>query len=515
LSFAANGTLRGRRRGRRPPGDPHRLRSGALGVGLSVAGGVLGYAAVHKFGFAVLFVPVGLVVTLLIVLRPRLAVALPVVYAVLFEAQAGNALVFVTDDIHDPLPGHASIQELLILLAIAAVLLDALRHNRMPVGPAPFGPALALIVVGEIVGSVVGRDMGSSLNHITEELRGISLLLVLPWLVVNVTRDTGVLRRAICLVAALTVFKAGAGLVGVALGQGYTLDGGVISYYEATTNWLCMTYLMGMIAAFVAGIDTPRWARWGTLLVAASLLLSFRRSFWLATLATLPLVLVVFSGRGSRRMLIPALAVIAGLVWAMLAVGVVTEFQGPIAQRVNSLSPSRLVANAEDRYRIDERHNVLAAIGDHPLTGLGLAVPWKERYPLGVEHPGGQEYSHVAALWWWMKLGVIGLIAYLVLFGSAIVVGFTVFRRHPDPSARVAGAALAAGFLGLAVAETTATFTGVDPRATVVFGAAIGLLAAAHKTSSLPEASLPEFRNKPLHSVESRPAPAGRPDTMA
>jgi len=41
-----------------------------------------------------------------------------------------------------------------------------------------------------------------------------------------------------------------------------------------------------------------------------------------------------------------------------------------------SLNPSKLEASAEDRYRLDERANVLAEIRAHPIEGLGVTIPW-------------------------------------------------------------------------------------------------------------------------------------------
>ena len=69
--------------------------------------------------------------------------------------------------------------------------------------------------------------------------------------------------------------------------------------------------------------------------------------------------------------------------------------------------------NAQDRYRLDELRNVTAEIRKEPITGLGLGGQWAAIHPLGIEHENGRGYTHVVALWWWMKLGILGLIAYL------------------------------------------------------------------------------------------------------
>ena len=43
-------------------------------------------------------------------------------------------------------------------------------------------------------------------------------------------------------------------------------------------------------------------------------------------------------------------------------------------------------------------------------AGLGLGVPWTPRYPLTESYAGATGYTHVVVLWWWLKLGLPGLV---------------------------------------------------------------------------------------------------------
>ncbi|HTA13700.1 MAG TPA: O-antigen ligase family protein [Solirubrobacteraceae bacterium] len=463
-------------------------RSQALWVAVAAVLIALLALLARRYGLVALAIPPLLAAVVLIATRPALAVAMPIVYAIVVEQSTPNVLGFYDSQIHDPLPGHLTPIELMTLLAVLAVVLDALRRERMPLGPRHFGLPLALIAAACLVGCVVGRADGGSWKTISEQLRLVAPLLVMPWLVVNVIRDTAALRRALGWLAALIVFKAFGGILGVLTGAGEQLGGTfgntVISYYEATTNWLSLGYLLALVAAFASGIRTPRWTRWGGVIVLLSLILSYRRSFWLAAIASAPAVFVVCSGRTQRRLILPALAILAGALWISISSGLLAETQGPLAKRVQSLSPSSLQANVEDRYRLDERHNVLADLDEAPLTGLGFGVPWTQRYPLGVQYEGGQQYVHMAVLWWWMKMGLLGLIAYLALLACIVWQGIRVWRAHGDPTVRLGAIAIAGATLGLAVAEATASFTGVDPRLTPLAGALVGLLAAARLEGS-------------------------------
>src|SRR5690606_7844454 len=113
-----------------------------------------------------------------------------------------------------------------------------------------------------------------------------------------------------------------------------------------------------------------------------------------------------------RRAVLPIVAVLAGGAWLLGSVTVQSDT--PLAERVRSLSPTQVVTKPADRYRLDERANVIAEIRRAPLTGRGIKVPWRttERM-LPVEVSPAHEYVHFASLWWWLHMGLLGLIAYI------------------------------------------------------------------------------------------------------
>ncbi len=149
-------------------------------------------------------------------------------------------------------------------------------------------------------------------------------------------------------------------------------------------------------------------------------------------------------------------------------------------KRVTSLNPTSLSENAEDRYRIDERRNVLANLETEPITGLGIAIPWVATKPLSLEHLGGREYTHMVLLWYWMKLGLLGLLAYLSVMLITMWMALRVWMKHPLAVVRASGLAMLGAVMGLVLAELTASFTGVDYRFSIVFPVILGLLAVAY-----------------------------------
>jgi O-antigen ligase len=196
-------------------------------------------------------------------------------------------------------------------------------------------------------------------------------------------------------------------------------------------------------------------------------------------------------------MLVPTALLVAG---AILLLGSVNfQSQLPIVKRATSLSPTDLQSNIEDRYRLDERANVLAEIKRDPISGIGVAVPWKATVrTLSTEHEEGRQYVHFAALYFWLKLGILGLLAYIGMIAASMVLAWRAWRLSREPLLRAFALASLCAVAGLIVIDTTASFTGVDPRFTVIFAAQIGLLAQIVRTS----------RGQPEDPLDATPAPA-------
>jgi hypothetical protein len=193
------------------------------------------------------------------------------------------------------------------------------------------------------------------------------------------------------------------------------------------------------------------------------------------------LVLLVATGRRGRALLIPGGALLAVALYLGFTAVSASQSQSPLIQRAQSFAPSRLQVRAEDRYRLDEQRNVVAELSRHPLTGIGIGVPWTVRHPLALTFPNGRYYTHVVAFWYWLKLGLAGVVAYVLLVVAAVHAGLGLWRRAGSSLDRALGLGAAATMLGLAVAETTGSFTGVDSRTTIVVAIMLGALAALRR----------------------------------
>jgi hypothetical protein len=453
-----------------------------VGAAVAFTGALLSVALVHAAasgGSLVMLAPAALAATAVLIARPRQLLLLVFVPVVLLEG--GDPLF---PQLAEPLYSSAlkglTVIDVLILVLLIGTALDAYRRDQSIAGAGLLTWPLALLAAATLAGALTGYARGASFKALYEPIITLGHLILLPIVVVNLARGRAILGRAIALVAALAAAKAMLGLLIVVSGRQEAIQGAAVSYLEPTANWLVMLFLFGVLSCALRRVRLPLWV-WGAVpLALADFVLSYRRSFWIGAVIGIAIVVLLGSGRRGRRVVIPSvavLAVVATVVLSHLGSGEVAS--SPVLKRVTSLNPASLTANAEDRYRIDERRNVLANLSSEPITGLGIAIPWTASSSLSLEHSGGREYVHFALLWYWLKLGLFGLLAYIALALVTLWTAIYVWRRHPLALVRAAALALLGALMGLLVVEATASFAGVDYRFSIVYPVILGLLAIA------------------------------------
>ena len=457
---------------------------------------LLSFLGARKLGTAGVLLPVVIFAGAAVLSRPLAAVGLLLVLTILCEGPTFGVLSSLTSRLYEPIYHDLSVLDAFAVLAALGVGVDLLRSRRPLWIPRSLALALALLALAMAAGVVVGHGAGASLRFALFSEHVLAYLLVLPLAVANLDVDRARIERLLRLVMGLAIFKALLGLVEVAGHLGPAIEGtATLSYYEPAANWLITIALLMVVAQLVGRSRPPLWMLLGGVLLLACLVLSYRRSFWIG--ASLGVVLVVMLGvsASGRRLLVPAVLALAAAI--LLLSSVKLQSQLPLVKRLTSLSPSRLEANLEDRYRLDERANVWGNIEANPITGLGVTIPWKATVqPLAIEHEeGGRQYVHFAALWFWLKLGILGVIAYAAVMLAAAATAWQAWRASSEPLLRAFSLASLCGLAGMVAMDTTASFTGVDARTTVLVGAQLGLLALlarlpAQEASSAASASI-------------------------
>jgi O-antigen ligase len=382
--------------------------------------------------------------------------------------------------------GPPSINEVVMATATVGVLFDLGIRHRLPVLPEPFTFPLALLGLAFVAGTVNGHFQGGALSEALWVIRPIGYLVLVSFLVVNLLGDRRRVRLFALGAALLAVFKGFEGLVFWILGMGRPLEEGgafigtVLTYYEPTANFVMLLFVLAGASALLMRVPLPLWIKLTSPVVLAALVLSFRRNFWIALVLALVLTIMLTSGIRGRRLVFPTMIALVASIWIAVAAGGATYLKGPLVERAQTLAPTKLDARKQDVYRLQEVKNVLFEIKSHPITGLGLGVPWSAvKNPMPEEHEGGRYYTHVVLLHYWLKFGLLGVAAYLWLMAVAILTSVRLWRFADDVWLQVAGLATATGLVGLMVAETTGSFTGVDYRFSVIIGALIGWLSAA------------------------------------
>ena len=460
---------------------------GLLALVAGTIAALLIYVSMKKLGsVGALFVPLGIPLLLLLIVNPLWMTAGVVGLVVFLEGPQFGLFSFGS-----VLYAHATVLNVLAALIVISVAIDLVRKRRRPHVPSVLALPLGTLLLAMAVGVITGHSYGISYSKGIHSENLLMYLLLVPIAVANLDLDRKQLRQLLLALIALGVLKAILGLVEVAGHLGVPIEGqSTLTYYEPTANWLMMIAILTVVAALVARFRPPLWMLASLPLLIAALLLSYRRSFWIGSVLGLLLVITLGLSPTTRRLLVPSVVFVAIAVWLLGSVHFQSgsQSQSPILHRVESLVPSKLTTNVEDRYRLDERANVLAEISANPITGLGMQVPWSaSARPLPVEHEAaGRLYVHFAALWYWLKLGILGLMAYVGLLVGAAVLSWRIWRQSSDPLVRAFGLASLCSMAGLAVVETTGSFTGVDARFTILFAAIVGLLALLTLTQLLP-----------------------------
>jgi O-antigen/teichoic acid export membrane protein len=165
-------------------------------------------------------------------------------------------------------------------------------------------------------------------------------------------------------------------------------------------------------------------------LASVDLLLTYERTFWVATL----LALVFIALRAAPRQRLRALTAGPALLIFLIAVLAVLMPGDVAAARQRLASLGQYGSDLSVRFRLTETRHVMQQIDAHPLagSGLGATILWGRPYD-GVA-PTIESFSHNGYLWLVWKLGIPGAAPLLLLLCVALL------SRGPPPSTGTVGA---------------------------------------------------------------------------
>jgi len=452
-------------------------------VAVALAGVLTGVAftsALEVAGPKGAVAPLVLLLCIVLLRFPEAALGLLLTGTVLAESEAVGAIPS-GERFYEQVVSSFTAPDVLLLFGLAGVVLRFVATDVRPRLPEPLTLPLIILGMATLAGVATGlsANAGVAVGDLFHRSMHVGYLILVPLLTVNVLRDTRALKVFAIAAAALASLKGLTGLYAALAGVGGAVEEETATFLSPLPNMLMLTFLLGVVAARIRKVELPVWVLAGAPVAALALLLSYRRSFWIAAVFTLIVVIVIASRRRGRAVIAICAVGLALTVAAAATIGSSSSdpSTSPLAERAKTIAPGSLGSNRGDRYRMDERANVIENIEAHPLTGIGLGVPWEVHQPLAEAHD--RRYAHVAFLWYWLALGPLGAIAYLALLAAALATSVQIWRRHPDSAIQACAIACFGAFLGLAIVELTATFTGVEPRLSLLVGGLLGWLAAA------------------------------------
>jgi hypothetical protein len=174
------------------------------------------------------------------------------------------------------------------------------------------------------------------------------------------------------------------------------------------------------------------------------------------------------------------------LVLVCMYLGAFWNNQAALGQPARGFKAVFLSAETSERdrgsndYRVTESRNLWYGIKNGPFIGIGFGLPYPKPYPMPDLTSMWElwDYTpHNTVLWLWLKGGVLALMAFFFLIGTAVSRAVMLARTVRSPVVMViVGTSLA--YLVMAVMFAYVDLGFSSPRIIMMLGITIGLLAA-------------------------------------
>jgi len=152
---------------------------------------------------------------------------------------------------------------------------------------------------------------------------------------------------------------------------------------------------------------------------------------------------------GSAQLVLTLLVVVAVSI-AIVVVPAAIDRQPvhiPLASTFQGLFHNEAkVESAQDRLNLAA--SAESVIRQHPIIGSGLGVQF-QYYETGTRTVETIPYAHNIVLDLWLRLGLIGLVIFLLAMAVSLIDGLRVWRRHPEAMTALLALALVAVLAGL------------------------------------------------------------------
>jgi len=351
---------------------------------------------------------------------------------------------------------HVTPADLLLLMLLVIWLLKRGTSATRPLPRSPVRTAIVAVLVAVAVGVAVGLAHHGSLRIALMEVRPY-VYLATTFLLASVLLTTHAAMRALLWTFVLcSGFKAAQGLV--IFMSARHLDPrpeAVLGHEEAFFFGLFVFLTLGLWLFQIKGALRTTATALLPIVIAGDLVNSRRTAWLILAVGIVALVAIGFACLPSRRSFLKRLVVVLALVTAVYLPAYWNHtggLAGP-AEAIHSFIKADPRDAASDLYRVQEDANLKLNIREGAPFGKGFGVPIDYALPIvniSTIDPLIAYIPHNGVLYVFMRMGVLGAVAFWSLLGAGIVGGCRLARCR-DRELALIGALLVCGLLAYAV----------------------------------------------------------------
>ena len=333
----------------------------------------------------------------------------------------------------------------LLFVVCAATAFDMLREGS-PRGlfRDPVSPFVALFGVAALVGVVIGFSQGTAFSDVFGGFR--PMVFAFAFVVVRFALARPVWRRGFLIATSVVaVLLAAAQAIQVATGSAVNLfvvgDFSDLIAQDPATGFLrvrppglYLEYAVACMAAVYVIWGPKRGRVWALVVLASTLggiFLSFNRNMLVGFVIAL-VVAATFSTRRSRFLTVAVVLVLLAFLGFVYLGGPTSS--NPVVQRFVSLTDpnARAVALADRNY---ETGLAFLAASRSPIVGIGWGTPYgasATRVFEDIVASRQRDWVHNQYLASWLRMGLLGAIAFIGIIGATIFSSIRASRFEGD-----------------------------------------------------------------------------------
>lgn len=429
---------------------------------------------------------------LIVPVVPRAGLYSALALVLMFEQLSADSAMALGAFVNGGLTGSAGIEgavatplELLLLVTLISWLFQGVIKGDLGLKGAEFRGAFVVLTFALVFGLARGFAQGGDMFIALFESRYLFYVPICYFIAAGNIRTVRHVRAVMAvLVCATGLFAIEGAYRKVAL-----IDTGILgvipefAYEHSDAIFLAAGIVFSFaILAFRAPARYRVLAIMTLPIMLFTLLASERRAGFIAMIIGFLVFALILLFKERRAFAIYVVPVLLGAALYFPLFWNATGMLGQPARAVRSLSQPDARDAASNLARVLETINVGANIEASPLFGLGfgreyafiVSVPDLSWWPLW------HFVAHNNVLWLWLKLGILGFIAFFVVMGVAVARGVQLARTLTVPELRTFAAIATVGIVAVLVFSYVdiALVTG---RVTVFLGVLLGTLAVLER----------------------------------